>query len=186
MWHSWARDVRPMRDFGHEEVYQLLLERTPRALRLSLACDLGDEVAFQQLLAQRPDLSATLSDEERRKLPDAAQSGNTKAVRLMLDAGWPVDTAGDMGATALHWAAFNGNSEMAREILRFHPALELKSKEYAGTPLAWAIFGSGNGWNRETGDFVGVVEALLQAGALVPPEAEALEPSDAVLEALRI
>jgi hypothetical protein len=174
------------RDFGHEEVYQLLLERTPAALKLSLACDLGDEAAFQQLLVQRPSLAATLSDEELRKLPDAAQSGNTKAVRLMLSAGWPVDTAGEMGATALHWAAFNGNSEMAREILRFRPALELKSKEYAGTPLAWAIFGSGNGWNRETGDYVGVVEALMAAGAVVPPEAEALEPSDAVLEVLSI
>ncbi|MEI9971000.1 MAG: hypothetical protein WDO73_02525 [Ignavibacteriota bacterium] len=104
----------------------------------------------------------------------------------MLDAGWPVDTPGEMGATALHWAAFNGNPEMAGEILRFHPTLELKSKEYAGTPLAWAIFGSGNGWNRETGDYAGVVEALLQAGAIVPPEAESLEPSDAVLEVLHI
>jgi len=174
------------RDFGHEDVYQLLLERTPASLKLALACDLGDEAAFQELLAARPNLASTLSDEERRKLPDAAQSGNTKAVRLMLDAGWPVDTPGEMGATALHWAAFNGNAEMAREILRFHPALELKSKEYVGTALGWAIFGSGNGWNRETGDYVGTVEALLQSGAVVPREAEALEPSDAVLEVLQL
>jgi hypothetical protein len=174
------------RDFGHEEVYQLLLARTPASLKISLACDLGDEAAFQELLAVRPDVASTLSDEERRKLPDAAQSGNTKAVRLMLEAGWPVDTCGDMGATALHWAGFNGNAEMAREILRFHPSLELKSKEYQGTALGWAIFGSGNGWNREKGDYIGTVEALLQAGAVVPPEAESLEPSDAVLEVLRI
>jgi len=50
----------------------------------------------------------------------------------MLEAGWPVDTLGEMGATALHWAGFNGNSEMTRQILRFHPALELKSREYEG------------------------------------------------------
>ena len=139
--HRTAHQVA--RDFKHEDVYQLLLERTPSSLKLSMACDLGDEAAFNELLAARPDLAATLTDEERRKLPEAAQSGNTKAVRLMLEAGWPVDTAGDMGATALHWAGFNGNAGMAREILRFHPALELKSKEYAGTPLAWAIFGVG-------------------------------------------
>jgi hypothetical protein len=174
------------RDFRHEEVYQLLLDRTPSSLKLALACELGDEAAFQQLLAVRPNLASTLSEEELRKLPDAAQSGNTKAVRLMLEAGWPVDTAGGMGATALHWAGFNGNAEMAREILRFHPTLELKSKEYAGTALGWAIFGSGNGWNREKGDYVATVEALLQAGAKVPPEAESLEPSDAVLEVLQI
>lgn len=174
------------RDFGHEEVCQLLLARTPSSLKLALACDLGDEAAFQKLLKQRPNLASTLSAEERRKLPDAAQSGNTKAAHLMLEAGWPVDTPGEMGASALHWAAFNGNAEMAREILRFHPTLELKSKGYEGTALSWAIFGSGNGWNRESGDYVGTVEALLQAGAAVPPEAEALEPSDAVLEVLRL
>jgi ankyrin repeat protein len=174
------------RDFGHEDVYQLLLARTPPSLKLALACDLGDEAAFQELLAQRPNLASTLSDEERRKLPGAAQSGNTNAVRLMLEAGWPVDTVGDMGAAALHWAGFNGNAAMAREILRFHPNLELKSKDYAGTPLSWALFGSGNGWNRETGDYVGTVEALLKAGATIPPEAESLEPSDAVLEVLQI
>jgi ankyrin repeat protein len=174
------------RDFGHEDVFQLLLERTPASLKLTLACELGDEAAFQELLATRPNLVSTLSNEERRKLPAAAQSGNTKAVGLMLEAGWPVDTPAEMGATALHWAGFNGNAEMAREILRFHPALELKSKEYEGTALGWAIFGSGNGWNSETGDYVGTVEALLQAGAVVPPHAKELEPSDAVLEVLRL
>lgn len=174
------------RDFGHEDIFQLLLDRTPPSLKLALACELGDEAAFQELLAARPNLVSTLSEEERRKLPDAAQSGNTAAVRLMLQAGWPVDMPGKMGAAALHWAAFNGNSAMAREILRFHPALELKSKEYTGTALSWAIFGSGNGWNRASGDYAATVEALLEAGAVVPPHAQQLEPSEAVQEVLQL
>ena len=172
------------RDFGHEEVFQLLMERTPEDLKLALACELGDEAVFHEFLAQHPDAATGLSEIDQGKLPNAAQSNNTNAVRLMLEAGWPVDTPGEMGATALHWAGFNGNAEMAREILRFHPALELKSREYAGTALAWAIFGSGNGWRSDTGDFVGTVRALLEAGAIVPPHAEELEPSDAVLEVL--
>jgi hypothetical protein len=85
----------------------------------------------------------------------------------------------------LHWAGFNGNAEMAREILRSHPSLELKSREYAGTALSWAVYGSGNGWHSDTGDFVGTVKALLDAGAIVPPGAEEMEPSDAVFEILR-
>jgi hypothetical protein len=73
---------------------------------------------------------------------------------------------------------------MARHILRFQPALELRSREHKSTALGWAVYGSGNGWYRETGDYVGTVRALLQAGASVPPNAEDLEPSDAVLEVL--
>src|SRR5215467_11580471 len=172
------------REFGHEEIFQLLMEWTPEDLKLALACELGDESTFQQYLARNPDATKALSDADRRKLPNAAQSNNTKAVRLMLEAGWPVNTPGEMGATALHWAGFNGNAEMTRGILRSHPALELKSRDYAGTALTWAIFGSGNGWHRDTGDFVGTIRALLEAGATLPPHAEELEPSEAVLEVL--
>jgi ankyrin repeat protein len=172
------------RDFGHEDVFELLMERTPEELKLSLACELGDERVFHEFLAKHPDAAKTLSETEQRKLPEAAQSNNTQAVRLMLEAGWPVDVTGEMGATALHWAGFHGNAQMAREILRFHPTLELKSREYAGTALAWSLFGSGNGWHRDTGDYVGTVQALLAAGSILSPDAEALEPSDAVLEML--
>ena len=172
------------REFGHEEIFQLLVERTPEDLKLALACEIGDESAFQDYLARNPDVTKALSDVDRRKLPKAAQSNNTKAVRLLLEAGWPVNTPGEMGATALHWASFNGNSEMMRDLLRFHPDLELKSQEYAGTALSWALYASGNGWHRDTGDFVGTVRALLEAGAALPNDPEALEPSDAVLEVL--
>jgi len=172
------------RDFGHEDVFQLLLERTPQDFKLALACELGDEAVFQEFLARNMDAGKALSEADRQKLPNAAQSNNTKAVRLMLEAGWPVDSPGELGATALHWAGFNGNAEMTREILRFHPALELKSREYSGTALSWALYGSGNGWHRDTGDFVNTIRALLAAGAEVPPDPEALEPSDVVLEVL--
>jgi hypothetical protein len=172
------------RDFGHEDIFELLMERTPEDLKLALACDLGDEAAFHEFLSKHPDTAKTLSEADQRKLPNAARNNNTKAVRLMLEAGWPVDTPGEMGATALHWAGFNGNAEMTREILRFHPALETKSREESGTALGWTLYASGNGWHRDTGDYVGTVQALVAAGAVVPPHAEDLEPSDAVLELL--
>jgi len=172
------------REFGHEHVFQLLMDRTPEEMKLSLACELGDETAFQKFLSTQPNTVQQLSDAQKQKLPDAAQNNNTKAVRLMLAAEWPVDHPGEMGATALHWAAFNGNAEMTREILRFHPALESKSREYENTALGWAIFASGNSWRRDTADYLGTVLALLEAGAITPPHAEDLEPSDAVLEVL--
>jgi hypothetical protein len=180
--HRTAHSVA--RDFGHEDVFQLLLERTPEDLKLALACELGDEGAFHQFLTKHPDAAKTISEADARKLPDAAQTNNTKAVRLMLEAGWPVNTPGDAGATALHWAGFHGNAEMVREILRFHPDLEQKSRDYEGTALSWAIYGSGNGWHRDTGDYVATLRALIGAGATIPPHAADLEPSDAVLELL--
>jgi hypothetical protein len=172
------------REFGYEEIFQLLVERTPEDLKLALACELGDESTFRDYLTRYPDATKALSDADRRKLPKAAQSNNTKAVRLLLEAGWPVNTPGEMGATALHWAGFNGNAEMMRDLLRFQPDLELKSEDYAGTALSWALYASGNGWHRDTGDFVGTVCALLEAGAVLPNDPETLEPSDAVLEVL--
>ncbi|MBV9759785.1 MAG: ankyrin repeat domain-containing protein [Acidobacteriaceae bacterium] len=181
--HRTAHSVA--RDFGHEDVYGLLLERTPEDLKAALACELGDEAAFREYAWRYAGgVGRGPAERDREKLPNAAQNNNTVAVRLMLEAGWPVDTPGEMGATALHWAGFNGNAEMAREILRFHPDLEKKSREYAGTALSWAIYGSGNGWHRETGDFVGTVRALVEAGAAMPENAVDLEPSEAVLEML--
>jgi len=171
------------REFGHENVFDLLLAHTPEDLKMSLACELGDSDTLRRTLAARPDFLSTLSDDMARKLPDAAQSNNAQAVRLMLEAGWPVDTPGEMGATALHWAAFNGNPEMTADILRFAPPLEMKSVE-SGSALSWAVYASGNGWRRDTGDFVATVRLLLQAGATVPSNAEDLEPSDAVMDLL--
>ena len=57
--------------------------------------------------------------------------------------------------------------------------------QYEGTALQWALYGSGNGWHRETGDFVGTVQALRQAGAVVPRGPKALEPREDGLELLR-
>src|SRR6266700_1961731 len=55
------------RDFHHEEIFRLLMERSPAALKLSLACELGDETTFQSLLINHPGLAQSLSDDERRQ-----------------------------------------------------------------------------------------------------------------------
>ncbi|HKE91041.1 MAG TPA: ankyrin repeat domain-containing protein [Gemmatimonadales bacterium] len=166
------------REFGHEDVFQFLMERTPDELKLALACDLGDESTFRQLLAARPQLAAALSEGDRKHLVRAAQSNNTAAVRLMLAAGWPVAVRGQHGGTPLHWAAWHGNAEMVREILRYDPPIELRDTDHDGTALGWALHGSEHGWHRQTGDYPGVVDALLAAGAKLP-ESE-VELSDAV------
>jgi ankyrin repeat protein len=172
------------RDFGHNEVFRLLMDCSPEDLKLAQACELGDEDAFRALLASHPNLTRTLSDDDCRRLPDAAQNNNTNAVRLMLGAGWPVDTRGEYRMTPLQWAAWHGNAEMVREILRYHPKLELKDNEHGVTALGGALHGSENGWHRDTGDYVATVEALLNAGAKAPKVTQDLEASEVVREVL--
>ena len=166
------------REFGHEDLFRFLMERSPTEVRLALACDLGDEATFRQLLATRPELAAGLSDADKKHVVRAAQSNNTNAVRLLLAAGWPVVVRGDHGGTPLHWAAWHGNVAMVREILRYNPPLELRGDDHDLPALGWALHGSEHGWHRKTGDYPAVVDALLAAGAKLP-EAE-FEVSEAV------
>lgn len=107
-----GRDRTPhqvARDFGCEDIFQFLMEHSPEDVKLSQACQLGDESLFRAMLARRPNMARTLSDQERRELADAAQNNNSNAVRLMLASGWPVDARGEYKMTPLQWASWHGN-----------------------------------------------------------------------------
>jgi len=173
------------REFGHQPVFDLLMDRSPSGLKLAVACELGDQPTIEALLKSDPNLPQTLGDEDRRKLADSAQDNNTEAVRRMVAAGWPLDPRGQHGATALHWAAFHGNAVMTRDLLQRNAPIDLRDSDYTGTPIFWAIYGSVHGWHCERGDYAGTVEALLDAGSTAPPVAPDLEASPAVLDVLR-
>ena len=172
------------REFGHEDVFQLLMERSSDEMKFAQACDLGDEPLFNALLAKHPDLAKTLSRQEKRKLVDAAERNNVAAVRLMLSAGWPLDVRGNLGATALHFASWLGNTEIVRELLKHGAPVDVRGDQYNMTPLGWAIHGSENSWRKNEGDYAGVVELLLDAGAAAPKLDGELEASAAVREVL--
>jgi ankyrin repeat protein len=103
----------------------------------------------------------------------------------MLAAGWPLDGRGQHGGTALHWAAWHGNAAMVRELLRYHAAVNVKGDDHRLNPLGWALHGSGHSWHRQTGDYAGVVEALLAAGATAPERPDGFEASEEALAALQ-
>ena len=168
--------------FGHEDVYRLLVERSPPEVKLIEACWLDDEAALQALRAGRSDPACNLPAGDQREVAHAARNNETHVVRAMLKAGLPVDARGQHRATPLHWAAFHGNSEMVKVILPFGPPLEATDADFNGTPLGWAIHGSKEGWHRQTGDYAGTVEALIAAGARVP---ERSGGSEAVRDVLR-
>lgn len=168
--------------FGHDDVYALLMMRSPEPLRLAAACMCEDEAAVGALIDRQPGLAQRLDEHDRRLIAAAAESNRTAAVALMLRAGWPVDERGRHGATALHWAGFHGNAAMTRDLLWHGAPLEVRSTDFDGTPLGWALYGSREGWHRRSGDYPGAVEAMLAAGAAPPADASA---SDAVTEVLR-
>ena len=172
------------REFGHGEVLAELVKRSPPGLQMAVAARAGDEAAVRQLIAGDPALISSLSNDERRVLADAARDNDIPAVRAMLAAGWPVDARGQHHATPLHWAAWNGNVEMARELLQRGAPVHVKGDQYDATPLHWAVYGSVNGWHCRTGDYAGTVETLIAAGAQpssLEPDADASEPVRAVL-----
>ncbi len=158
------------------------MERCPDDEKLLNACWLHDERLVDSLLAKNSALAMSLSPAGRRHLAHAARNNDLPAVRLMLRAGFPIDTVSQHHATALHWAAWHGNAEMIQLILQNQPDFENSDNDYESTPLGWAIHGSENGWHRKTGDYAATVEALLNAGAKPP---ESVEGSEGVRESLR-
>jgi len=157
------------KQFGHQEVFDLLMRSSPPGVKLIVSCWLNDEAGVKTLLREQDGLAARLMESYARQVADAARNNNASAVRLMLTATLPVQATGQHGATPLHWAAFHGNTEMIKVILPYKPPLEVLDADFHSTPLGWAIHGSEHGWYCRTGDYAGTVAALLEAGAK-PPE----------------
>ena len=174
------------REFGHEDVFRLLIERSPHEVAVAAASEIGDEDLLRALLKSRAIDPAQLNPRLVKRAVDAAERNDARAVRLLLLAGWPVDAIGKHGATALHFGAWHGNSDLVRDTLVHRPALETRDRDFNMTPLGWAFHGSLHGANRDRGDYVAVAEALLSAGAVVPGGGvDAVSASDAVRTVLR-
>jgi ankyrin repeat protein len=125
---------------------------------------------------------AQLSLPDRALVAHLAQQNQNDAVERLLELGWPIDVPGWMEATPLHWAACRGNSALARVLLARGAPLTADGG-YFKTPLHAALYCR---WNAG-GDYVGVLQALVAAGAVLPPRLDATgSPAlDAAIEHLR-
>ncbi|WP_199701080.1 ankyrin repeat domain-containing protein [Jiangella rhizosphaerae] len=156
--------------FGLPEVAELLHDADAGAVEpldvrelVVAACASGEGAAARRLLANHPGVVATLDDAQRRLLPDLAAAGAADAVRLMVEAGWPVDTlGGDWQATALNHAVFRGDAGLTRFLLEHgaDPAVPHGFGDTVAGTFAWASV------NGEVGprDFDGCARALLDHG----------------------
>jgi ankyrin repeat protein len=75
----------------------------------------------------------------------AAETGNTAAVALMLDLGFPAEAhGGDHGGTALHTAAYAGSAETVRLLLDRGAAIDARDTTWNDTPLGGPWSAAGN------------------------------------------
>jgi ankyrin repeat protein len=182
---GWTRMAHMLaHDFGHPEVFRLLMQRSPLSLRFAQACEAGEAALANEVLKKHPDVIRTMPDKVSRLILGAAFRRNTRAVEMMLNAGWPAAVFGEYGQTPLHWAAFHGNAEMVRMLLAHEGPLEAEEQQFKGNPLGWALHGSRNSWHRDKGDYPRVVESLLAAGAKLSRPVEDIEAPEEVLDVL--
>jgi ankyrin repeat protein len=158
--------------------------------RFLSACRRAVRAEAKQLLDDDPGLLERLTDDERAAIFRAAERGDTGAVGLMLELGFPPETRGDNGGTALHAAAYNGSAETVRLLLAHGADLEARDTTWNDTPLGWATVGSGERpRTNKAGNWIETVRTLLEHGAstneitLEPDDPK--PPSPEVAEVLR-
>ncbi|HEY3704794.1 MAG TPA: ankyrin repeat domain-containing protein [Terracidiphilus sp.] len=161
---------------GRGDVLRLLAERgIDPGLRgfhaLAAACALGDLSRAQELLRTDPDARSWFAVHRGDLLGAFAAVGNTEGVRCLLDAGAPPDAlySGDAyfgtpgNSTALHVAAWHGNSDTMRLLIdRGTPLNALDGTSCTALQLAVRACTSSHWKNRRSPDWI---EPLLAAGA---------------------
>lgn len=167
--------------FDHPEVFALLMQRSPNWLRLINAAEIGDEAYFQRVITDHPQVLQRLSTAAARLIIGVALRNNTRAVHQLLSAGWPAGAATENGQTVLHYAAWHGNAEAVHDLIAHNAPINVFETEHGGSPLAWALHGSLNSWERHKGDYPAVTQALLAAGAAIPKPERPLEATEEVL-----
>ncbi len=168
-------------EFGHPEVFQLLIERTPAEWKVVFLAEAGRLEEARALLRRNPGLLSQSAGEEPERIHAAAGNARFDGVRTLLELGWPKDARGRHGETLLHWAAFHGDTATTKWLLERGVPIEVSDTTYHATPLGWALHGSRYGWRGEGSDYPGTVEMLLEAGAAPPPEEKGSEAVRAVL-----
>ncbi len=147
---------------GNREILNELLSSNPPSKRLIAAAWLEDENDVRNILRQYPNLTQEMGS-DARSITDAAQAGKTETVRILLEAGIDPETPGLDSGTALHTACWFGYKEIVKLLIGKVP-LELTDSVHGSPPLGWAAHGSQ--WCRNaSGDYVGTVRTLLEAGA---------------------
>ncbi|MEM7474740.1 MAG: ankyrin repeat domain-containing protein [Planctomycetota bacterium] len=146
----------------HSEILELFLSRSDTATRFLNACLLQLDRELQQIHASSPDPVSGLSAAQRQHVAHSARNNETEAVRRLLDAGFSPDERSQHGATVLQWSLFHGNREMSAAALAYSASLTVEDTDFQSTPLGWLRQGAMHGWYKDSGDYLGCLQLLVQ------------------------
>ena len=151
--------------FGHREVYDLLVSRSPARFDSRCALARGRAGRRAPYSPQEPSLLATLARKVHGRWPHAIFYERFDTADLMLRLGFDPAAPGIDGGTALHAACWVGNVRMVEGVLaRGGVPLDARDSTHKSTPLGWAAFGSVHRRARGA-DYPAVAERLVAAGA---------------------
>ena len=128
-------------------------------------CAAADPADLPDVVAGAPEMP--IPAEYQRLLPEFAASHSTAAVRGLLAAGVPVDTRGDHGGTALHWACWKGYADLVKILLDAEASLTIEDNVFHAPPSGWFTHGLEN-CGEGDGNYPEVARLLLAAGATLP------------------
>ena len=129
--------------FGHRDVHELLMARSPTHVRFINAVLAADEHQTNAVLAEEPSLLASLARKVHSHLAHAIFHERFDAADLMLRLGFDPAAPGVDGGTALHAACWVGSVRMVERLLaRGGVPLDARDPTHHSTPLGWAAFGS--------------------------------------------
>ncbi len=132
------------------------------------ACARGDKPEALRIQALEPEIVNGLLEPQVRQLPNLTEAGETRAVQLMVELGWPIDVRGGVGwvVSALNHAVARGDASLTRFLLE-HGASWTEPNGHddnVNGTLAWA---SRNEYIQKTereGDWLGCAKALIEHG----------------------
>ena len=141
------------------------ITHVPMVDRLLGACARADEGEAHAIVSANPDIVSLLSAEDRQELGVAIGDNRHATVQLMLSLGWSLVDEGEWGGTPLHWAAWHGRLSLVCALLARGAPINVRDSQYGSSPIAWAAHGSTNAGHDHDGDYVAIVNLLLDAGA---------------------
>lgn len=153
---------------GHRAMFDFLYAASDIVTQLLVNCVLGRRAEAEAIAEEHPDIVPGLPDVDRELVAKYCWETNTdfRAVRLMLDLGFPVaHPERSHGYTPLHNAAWAGSGDLVELLIRRGHPVDIRDPGYGGTPLSWALHDCLVEKRHPEGEFARVVKALLEAGS---------------------